>query len=478
MPTYEYECPEGHEFEKFQKMTDKPRAKCPTCGKTATRKISGGAGLVFKGSGFYITDYGKDGKGPRKAESEKPAAEPKADAGQAGRHARPPSATPRPTPSRRSQARRKGRPPPSERRASRRARAGGLATRRRRRGVRARAAPRRGPRRSRDQPGHGARQARARQSRGRWPSASSRSCSSRARWSRGPRSPAPASSTSGSPRTSSPPPHRAHPRRRARRTAGATAGAGLDVNVEFVSANPTGPLHVGHGRGAALGDAIAALLEWTGHARHPRVLHQRRRRADRPAGAEPLGARAASSAATRPRFPRAATTASTSRRTRARCSSAKGRASPSCRRRRACAAAAPSRSGMQREEQDRDLADFGVRFDVMTSEQALYDRGRVERALRPARASADLTFEADGALWLRTTEFGDDKDRVLRKSDGELHLLRARHRLPHRQARARLRPRHRRLGRGPPRLHPADAGRARRRSATRRSSSTWRWCSW
>jgi putative FmdB family regulatory protein len=80
MPTYEYQCPEGHVFEKFQKMTDKPRAKCPVCGKPATRKISGGAGLVFKGSGFYITDYGKDGKGPRKPDSEKPAAESKPDA--------------------------------------------------------------------------------------------------------------------------------------------------------------------------------------------------------------------------------------------------------------------------------------------------------------------------------------------------------------------------------------------------------------
>jgi putative FmdB family regulatory protein len=72
MPTYEYECPEGHTFEKFQKISDKPRAKCPVCGKPGTRKISGGAGLVFRGSGFYITDYGKDGKGPRKPESEKP----------------------------------------------------------------------------------------------------------------------------------------------------------------------------------------------------------------------------------------------------------------------------------------------------------------------------------------------------------------------------------------------------------------------
>ena len=69
MPTYEYLCPAGHEFEKFQKMSDPPRAKCPECGRMGVRQISGGAGLMFKGSGFYITDYGKDGKGPRKAEA-------------------------------------------------------------------------------------------------------------------------------------------------------------------------------------------------------------------------------------------------------------------------------------------------------------------------------------------------------------------------------------------------------------------------
>jgi putative FmdB family regulatory protein len=85
MPTYEYQCPEGHVFEKFQKITEKPRARCPVCGKPAARKISGGAGLLFKGSGFYITDYGKDGKGPRKPESEasspesKPSPETKSD---------------------------------------------------------------------------------------------------------------------------------------------------------------------------------------------------------------------------------------------------------------------------------------------------------------------------------------------------------------------------------------------------------------
>src|SRR6476620_9104112 len=70
MPTYEYQCPQGHQLGKLQKMSDKGRATCPVCGKPAVRKISGGAGLVFKGSGFYITDYGKDGKGPRKAETE------------------------------------------------------------------------------------------------------------------------------------------------------------------------------------------------------------------------------------------------------------------------------------------------------------------------------------------------------------------------------------------------------------------------
>jgi putative FmdB family regulatory protein len=79
MPTYEYGCPNGHEFELFQKMTDKPRAKCPTCGSVAQRRISGGAGLVFKGSGFYITDYGKDGKGPRKADDAPKADAPKAE---------------------------------------------------------------------------------------------------------------------------------------------------------------------------------------------------------------------------------------------------------------------------------------------------------------------------------------------------------------------------------------------------------------
>jgi putative FmdB family regulatory protein len=88
MPTYEYECQKcGHHFEKFQSMRDEPLKKCPKCHKSALKRlVGGGAGLIFKGSGFYITDYRKkDPSRPAGGESKAPAdakpAAPKADSG-------------------------------------------------------------------------------------------------------------------------------------------------------------------------------------------------------------------------------------------------------------------------------------------------------------------------------------------------------------------------------------------------------------
>ena len=69
MPTYDYQCPEGHRFEVFQKMSDDPVSECPECGAEAKRLISGGAGFLFKGEGFYITDYRSD-EYKKKASSE------------------------------------------------------------------------------------------------------------------------------------------------------------------------------------------------------------------------------------------------------------------------------------------------------------------------------------------------------------------------------------------------------------------------
>jgi putative FmdB family regulatory protein len=75
MPTYEYRCPEGHDFERFFRSISaaEPNVACPVCGKIAERRMSAGAGLLFKGSGFYLTDYGKNahrssGPAPQKSD--------------------------------------------------------------------------------------------------------------------------------------------------------------------------------------------------------------------------------------------------------------------------------------------------------------------------------------------------------------------------------------------------------------------------
>jgi putative FmdB family regulatory protein len=81
MPTYEYRCANGHAFERVQRMTESPVAECPECGAPAERLLSAGAGLLFKGSGFYITDYRSESYKKAEAADTGAKPEPKTDAG-------------------------------------------------------------------------------------------------------------------------------------------------------------------------------------------------------------------------------------------------------------------------------------------------------------------------------------------------------------------------------------------------------------
>jgi len=187
------------------------------------------------------------------------------------------------------------------------------------------------------------------------------------------------------------------------------AGQGKPVNVEFVSANPTGPLHVGHGRQAALGDAIASLLDWTGwrvtrefyyNDGGAQIMHLARsvqarigERHGRPAALPEGGYHGEYVRDVAERY------------LAAHPADAEGADLDQVR-----------RFAVQelRKEQDADLQALGVRFDVYFLESSLYTTSKVEKTLGRLVA-AGHTYEKDGALWLKTTDFGDDKDRVMRK---------------------------------------------------------------
>ena len=193
------------------------------------------------------------------------------------------------------------------------------------------------------------------------------------------------------------------------------------INVEFVSANPTGPLHVGHGRGAALGDGIAALLEWTGWS-VTREFYVNDAGTQIDKMARSLWARVQQQAGRTGTIPEggyhgeylselAATILQKEGKRFAELPEDEG-----VRRSREIGVSA------QRAEQDEDLRQFGVRFDVVSRESAIYERRLIDATLAELAAKGH-TFEADGALWLRTTALGDDKDRVLKKSDGTFTYL-------------------------------------------------------
>jgi len=202
---------------------------------------------------------------------------------------------------------------------------------------------------------------------------------------------------------------------------GVLPAMGASVIVEFVSANPTGPLHVGHARQAALGDAICNLLETQGR-RVVREFYYN----DAGVQIATLGASVkARLDGLKPGdagWPEAAYNGDyiadiaadfTAKKTVAaddRSHTASGDASDLDAIRQFAVA-------YLRHEQDLDLAAFGVRFDQYFLESGLYESGRVEQTVAALVASGK-TYEEGGALWLRTTDFGDDKDRVMRKSDG------------------------------------------------------------
>ena len=189
-----------------------------------------------------------------------------------------------------------------------------------------------------------------------------------------------------------------------------TSAAGRVVDVEFVSANPTGPLHVGHGRQAALGDAISSLLEATGWTVTREFYYN-------DAGAQIMNlatsvqARIAQLHGRAVEIPDGGYHGEYIREIAQRYVDTHA-ADPE-----GADVEAVRRFAVQelRKEQDRDLQAFGVKFDVYFLESSLYSEGKVDDTIRRLIA-AGHTYEKDGALWLKTTDYGDDKDRVMRRS--------------------------------------------------------------
>ncbi len=193
-------------------------------------------------------------------------------------------------------------------------------------------------------------------------------------------------------------------------------GKSQRVNVEFVSANPTGPLHVGHGRGAALGDAIASLLTAAGYeVSREFYVNDAGVQIDRLA--ESVWARVQQAVGRDAEVPEGGYHGAYLEELAQRILQDEGREFADAAEADALARCRSTAIEHQREEQDRTLQEFGVEFDVVYSETELYTNKLVDDTLNEL-ANRGLTYEKDGALWLGTAAYGDEKDRVLRKRDG------------------------------------------------------------
>ncbi|HVR82495.1 MAG TPA: arginine--tRNA ligase, partial [Luteimonas sp.] len=200
-----------------------------------------------------------------------------------------------------------------------------------------------------------------------------------------------------------------------------TSGNGHRAGVEYVSANPTGPLHVGHGRAAVIGDCIARVLAANGWD-VAREFYYNDAGAQIDKLAKSVQARALGKTPDDPGWPEdgyrgdyivdvanAYLRGDTVEFEDHAVVSEKDASNLDAIRRFAVA--------YLRREQNADLAAYGVGFDVYFLESALYADDKVEETVRELIAHGH-TYEEGGALWLRSTDFGDDKDRVMRKSDG------------------------------------------------------------
>ena len=199
-------------------------------------------------------------------------------------------------------------------------------------------------------------------------------------------------------------------------------GAGRKAQVEFVSANPTGPLHVGHGRGAAIGDSLSRLLVATGWSVHREFYYN-------DAGQQIVNLALSVQARAQGLTPEDAgwpedgyrgtyiTDLATAYQNKITVSAA-DRTITALGDVDDLDAIRDFAVAWLRREQDLDLKAFGVRFDEYFLESALYDSGEVTDTVTTLE-NAGHTYEEGGALWLRTSDFGDDKDRVMRKKGGE-----------------------------------------------------------
>ena len=191
-----------------------------------------------------------------------------------------------------------------------------------------------------------------------------------------------------------------------------SALAGVRINLEFISANPTGPLHLGHTRWAAVGDSLGRVLSAAGaDVKREFYINDRGNQMDL------FGASVEAAALGLP-IPedgyQGAYIADLAKEVVA--SNASITSLPEGERHPAFREAAYA---LQLKDQQRVLDTFGTHFDVWFSERSLHDQGAVEHGLEKLRKQGHV-FEEEGAIWLRTTDFGDDKDRVLTKSDGSL----------------------------------------------------------